>query len=98
MLKKKIISIGAALTMLLALSPPLMAASTHVGNGMTTGGAGISGDNPVINIEGVVVDVGNGVVVGVRSGDIENYVLRNGGGISGGTPAVLQGIMISSGR
>jgi hypothetical protein len=87
---KKLISIGLALTMLLVLSSPLMAGPTHVGNGVTAGGAGISGGNPVINIEGIVVDVGNGVLVGVRSGD---YVLWGGG-----TPVVLQGVMSSSGR
>ncbi|MCI5212716.1 MAG: hypothetical protein D3910_28880 [Candidatus Electrothrix sp. ATG2] len=43
-------------------------------------------------------EVGNGVLVGVRSGDSEDYILRNGGGVSGGTPAVLQGVMVISGR
>lgn len=44
---------------------------------------------------GAIFDVGNGVIVGVRSADSdEGYVQRNGNGISGGNPAILQGVMV----
>ncbi|XCN72840.1 MAG: hypothetical protein Q3M24_21560 [Candidatus Electrothrix aestuarii] len=87
---KKVIMTSAVLTISLALATPLLAGSggTIVEAGaplpIDGGGGGTSGG-----------DVGNGIIVGVRSGDIikEDYVQRNGNGISGGNPSVLQGFM-----